>query len=125
MAIDIFGAQSPTAMASEVYGTGGNMSMIPQGDMGLPPSIGGFSQARNAAFDQMVAGAKPGVDWNKLLGSVMGAMKTQPYAYTPGPQAPSGGAKLGDAPKARNFAQMPAVQKAVLPSLAQLLMAGR
>lgn len=125
MAIDIFGAQSPTAMASEVYGTGGNMSMIPQGDIGLPPSIGGFSQARNAAFDQMVAGAKPGVDWNKLLGSVMGAMKTQPYAYTPGPQAPGGGAKLGDAPKARNFAQMPAVQKAVLPSLAQLLMAGR
>jgi hypothetical protein len=125
MAIDIFGAQSPTAMASEVYGTGGNMSMIPQGDMGLPPSIGGFSQARNAAFDQMVAGAKPGVDWNKLLGSVMGAMKTQPYSYTPGPQAPGGGAKLGDAPKARNFAQMPAVQKAVLPSLAQLLMAGR
>lgn len=125
MAIDIFGAQSPTAMASEVYGTGGNMSMIPQGDTGLPPSIGGFSQARNAAFDQMVAGAKPGVDWNKLLGSVMGAMKTQPYSYAPGPQAPGGGAKLGDAPKARNFAQMPAVQKAVLPSLAQLLMAGR
>ena len=125
MAIDIFSGQTPTAMANEIYGTGGNMSMIPQTDMGLPPSIGGFSQARNAAFDQMVAGAKPGVDISKALNAIMGAMKTQPYAYTPGPQAPGGGAKLGDAPKARNFAQMPAVSKAVLPSLAQLLMAGR
>jgi hypothetical protein len=125
MAIDIFGAQSPTAMASEVYGTGGNMSMIPQVDMGLPPSIGGFSQARNAAFDQMVAGAKPGVDMNKALAAIMGAMKTQPYSYAPGPQAPSGGVKLGDAPKAKNFAQMPAAPKVSLPSLAQLLMAGK
>lgn len=116
MAINIFDSQSPVAMAHEVYGV--PLPGVP--DSGLPPNMAAFSQARDAGFAQMVAGAKPGTDWEKVMKAVMGAMATQPYNYGGGPQAPTGAARFGDAPKARNFVQMPAPKQVTGQGLGQV-----
>jgi len=121
MAINVFDGQSPVAMASEVYG----VPLPGIADSGLPPSMAAFSRAKNAGFEQMVAGAKPGKDWNKIMQAVMGAMAVQPYNYGGAPQAPSGAVRVGDAPKARNAVVMPAPKPVAMPSLAQLISGGR
>ncbi|XAI96482.1 hypothetical protein [Microcystis phage Mel-JY34] len=116
MAINIFDSQSPVAMAHEVYGV--PLPGVP--DSGLPPNLAAFSQAKNAGFEQMVAGAKPTADWGKALQAIMGAMAVQPYNYGGAPQAPSGAVRVGDAPKARNFTQMPAPKQIVGQGLGQI-----
>lgn len=113
MAIDLFGSAGPAVNAQQVYGAPDFQQPFMRSQV---PQYG-----IQSLMEQQATAPQTGVDWQRVMSMLYGAMKTQPYDYGGAPSSPSGSGAYGGAPKAQVYTRMPAPVAKSLPTLSSLM----
>ena len=113
MAINVFGQAGPAVNAQQVYGAPDFQQPFMQSQV---PQYG-----IQSLIEGQAAGPQTGLDWQRVMSMLYGAMKTTPYDYGGAPSSPGGGGSYGGAPKAQVYTRMPAPVAKSLPSLSSLM----